>query len=747
MKKTFAILALLLAALNVQAQFDDKGTYIYPFDTKNLSLGIDELGMVRSVKVCNEEILVSPCPVAVAIKDGKAYASSYFDINFGNAVIGFKGEVESISVNIDSDYNASRINATIIETNWEEGPDAVLLFPICLSLTESVGEMVGVVQGQGLAFGMQALNTRVNAGFPAICAQQVNEMLHYDANPEVAAMATPEGARMQFTAYDRYKPHIFNTYGLDGAITYNIKGKDASMLNASLTLFGCRPNEVLDKIAEIEAKESLTHPEREGVWNKVNPNSTTSYLCNEYTTKDADYVAKKCHQAGLDLGRTVWANRIPADKSLSYDDILKQGELELQLPLDATQTEFAVYHSGLFDKPAHLNALVIDDEMITYVSTEPIGNIHIFYGCTRGAFGTKKAAHDKNAFTFKLWDHTDFTFVPTPWVQDKMISKEAKKCAKSNEPVLIFNDLKSYAYNGLGDWAITRMLDTMQSYNPGKMLQADQLTHGSWHYLTRVNDNTLWNASMRTTMAETLSKRQAYYRSNLMPWMMGNFKIHLADKNRKATTMEELEWFLSNAAAYDAGFGLDFEATTMRKHGLTETMLNAISIWESLRLSSSFSEAQKEAFKDPYGNWHIEKREGATYLIYPQHISRRYLCNLSDDNWQWNNPYSGRFALSIEVEGNGSISELEIRTPNGILYLPCTIQAGQFLIYDFDGTARVTDGNYNTISHVTPRGVSLLDEGSSEVSFTCEVKPEGKKRPMVSVRYLTRGTPESVVLK
>ena len=130
MKKTLAILALLLVALNVQAQFDDKGTYIYPFDTKNLSLGIDELGMVRSVKVCNEEILVSPCPVAVAIKDGKAYASSYFDINFGNAVIGFKGEVESISVNIDSDYNASRINATIIETNWEEGPDAVLLFPI-----------------------------------------------------------------------------------------------------------------------------------------------------------------------------------------------------------------------------------------------------------------------------------------------------------------------------------------------------------------------------------------------------------------------------------------------------------------------------------------------------------------------------------------------------------------------------------------------------------------------------------------
>ena len=748
MKKWFATLILLWGAVFAQAQNleDIRSDYTHPFDTRNFSIGIDKNGTVRYVTICGEKTLVGDgCPVAIAFKDGKAIPSAYFECNFDEAIIGFNGEVDNIMLKFDTDYDGSSITVTISHADWEKGPDAVLLFPICLNLTESVGEVIGVAQGRGLAFGMQALNTKINAGFPANCAQQVSQMLHYDADPELAAMVTSEGTRMQFSAYDRHITHIRNTYGHEGAIAYNIGHPHGSMDDAALMLFACRQQDVMAKIAETEAKQGLAHPVNNGVWNKVDPLSTKSYLCNAYAAKDAAFVVQKCRQAGLDYSLEVWANRIHADATVNYDHLLKQGELELQLPIDATQTEFAVYHSGLFGKPAHLNVLLIDDELITYRSTEAIGNIHVFYCCTRGAFGTKKAAHKKDAITFKLWDNTDFTFVPTPWLQDKMILKEAKKVANDDAPLLVFNDLKSYAYNGLGDFAITQLLDTMQRYNPGKHLQADQLTHGSWHYLTRVNDNTLWNASMRNTMAEKMQSKQAYYRSNMMPWMLGIFKVNLADKNRKATTMEELEWFLSNAAAFDAGFGLDFEANAMRKHGLTDPMLNTINIWESLRLSGAFSEAQKEAFKDPYGSWHIEKGEDSTYLLYPQYISRGYLCNLKDDAWQWNSPYKSRFALRVEVDGKGSISELYLRTPNGILYLPCTLKAGQYLIFDFDGHAYITDLNFNKIEDISPQGVCFLDEGSSHVSFQCEAKAEGKKQPEVTVRFFTRGKPETII--
>lgn len=470
--------------------------------------------------------------------------------------------------------------------------------------------------------------------------------------------------------------------------------------------------------------------------------STKSYLIADDNPKDTAFLKRKSRQAGLDLGFQVLANRIPTNSKhvtpKPSKHLLKQGTLQLQLPINETQTEFAVYHSELFATPATINVLQIDDELVTYRSTEEVGNIHLFYGCVRGAFGTRRSAHAKEATVYKLWDTPERALLPDLELQDQMVQTQAKKLTNTTYDLLIFNDLKSYAYNNQGESAIGHLLDTMHKYNPNKLLQADLFTHTSWNYLSRVNENQLWNASMRTKIVETLTEKQEFYRDNQIPWMIGNFQIHLADKKRQATSMEELEWFLSKAAAFDAGFGLDFGVETMRKHGLTNIMLNTIRTWEDLRLAHAFSDKMKEALKDPYGDWHI-KKDGDAFLLYPQHNSRRYFCKLIDDHWEWNSPYTSPFALSITVEGKGSISNLAFRTPNGMLYFPCSIKAGQYLIYDFEGNACITDLNYNKIGDVTAEGVSVLEEGVSEVSFTCEVKTEERKKPEVTIRYYTHG--------
>ena len=179
--------------------------------------------------------------------------------------------------------------------------------------------------------------------------------------------------------------------------------------------------------------------------------STKSYLIADYSPKDDDFVKEKCRQAGLDLGLPVLANRIPTDSRLvgpkPSEHLLRQGVLQLQLPIDAQQTEFAVYHSDLFDRPATINVLQIDDELVTYRTTEVSGDIHLFYHCIRGAFGTKATAHDKNAVVYKLWDTPERTLLPDLELQDQMAQAVAKECAQTDYPVLIFNDLKSYGYN------------------------------------------------------------------------------------------------------------------------------------------------------------------------------------------------------------------------------------------------------------------------------------------------------------
>lgn len=477
--------------------------------------------------------------------------------------------------------------------------------------------------------------------------------------------------------------------------------------------------------------------------------SSKSYIIVDAAEKDTAFLKEKCRQAGLDIGLSVLANRIPTDSKLvtskPSEHLLKQGVLHLQLPMDEQQDEFAVYHSELFDIPSSINVLQIDDELITYRTTEVSGNIHLFYHCVRGAFGTKAKAHSKDAIVYKLWDTPERTLLPDLEVQDQMAQKAAKELAKTDYPLLVFNDLKSYAYNEQGDTAIAHFLDTIRKYNPDKLIQADMLTPASWYRLSRINENQLWNESMRTKVMETLPDKQLFYHICMFPWMIGNFQVILADKNRKATTLEELEWFLSIAAAFDGGFGLDVSAETLRRHGLSDKMMNAIRIWETLRLKGVFSEKQKESFKDPYSNWHIEQTNDTTYLLYPLHISRRYFCDVEDENWQWNSPYEGRFALQIAVEGKGSISELHLNTPNGDLYFPCTVKANQYLVYGFDGSAYITDQNYNKIEEIALRGSSSLDKGISKVTFSYETKTEGNKLPEVSVRFLTRD--EAVVIR
>ena len=493
--------------------------------------------------------------------------------------------------------------------------------------------------------------------------------------------------------------------------------------------------------------------------------STKSYLIVDGNPKDTAFLKEKGRQAGLDLGLSVLVNRIPTDSKLvtpkPSEHLLRQGVLHLQLPIDDKQTDFAVYHSELFNRPANINVLQIDDELITYRTTEKTGDIHLLYNCVRGAFGTKKSAHSKDATVYKLWDTPERSLLPDLELQDQMAQVEAKRIAKTAYPLLIFNDLKSYAYNSQEDTAIGHFLDTMHKYNPDKLLQADLLTPASWPYLSRVNENQLWNESMRTKIVETLTEKQDFYCKNLMSWMIGNFQIHIADKNRKATTMEELEWFLSKAAAFDAGFGLDFNAETMRKHGLTDEMLDIISIWEMLRLANAFSEEQKEQFKDPYENWHLKQVNDSTFWLIEQQISRQYTCKPNiyrcdtckswgsmHGNWNWKSPYNSPLSLIVKVEGEGSISDLCVISSFGKLTFPCTIKGGQYLIYD--GNVRITDLNYNTIEEFYPQGAitsaSRLLEGENPISFSCSFTGEGEKIPKVSMRYITSSSPQIMIL-
>jgi hypothetical protein len=44
-------------------------------------------------------------------------------------------------------------------------------------------------------------------------------------------------------------------------------------------------------------------------------------------------------------------------------------------------------------------------------------------------------------------------------------------------------------------------------------------------------------------------------------------------------------------------------------------------------------------------------------------------------------------------------------------------------------------------------GDTYIEEVDPEISFTCMVKTVENKSPTVTLRYLTRGTPETIIIK
>lgn len=221
------------------------------------------------------------------------------------------------------------------------------------------------------------------------------------------------------------------------------------------------------------------------------------------------------------------------------------------------------------------------------------------------------------------------------------------------------------------------------------------------------------------------------------PW----HRVSLAAKRQSCTSIEELERIMVEAVGNDTDYGIFIDRHALSHYGRLDELLRLMRDWGRLRRWDCLTESHKEALRDPYSEWHLEPADDTTYHLYQQYSSRRYFCDFEHDQWKWNSPCASRFALRIAVQGEGAVSELCLKTPNGELRFPCTLQAGQFLLYGFDGKAYITDLNYNTLEEVYPQGASFLPEGRSEVSFSCEVHPQ-KRSPEVQLRYVVREKPE-----
>lgn len=797
--KTGMVFFILFMVIQANAQ-------VLNWKTRSTGMAIDREGYFSSIQVEGKEILqAGKYPLVTACFDNQLIIPKKMTTQVELLKIEMKdGETVTLK------HKESDVCVTLEVIDIPQKYDALLFGPLQVTIHDIVGDVIGVAQGDGVAFGIQSLNSKTNAGIPSEYAEAVKENYKYKGKQaelsvgsvpdfRLAAADNADGTIFQFSCRLRNQVEYRAVQQIKESLTLPVEGEEGLIKGAKIAFFGSKQANALARIGEIEIEQGLPHPMFDGEWGKTAQAAMQSYLISDFSEENLDFVLDKAQVAGFkyvyhsgpfkDWGHFNWdANFTKAgdegvkkmvDKAkergiamgvhtltnflttndayvtpVPSDHLLKQGQLSLTSDLSKEQTDIIVKKSDLFATPLTLNALQIGKELITYGSMEVKEDKILLKNCVRGAFGTEPAGHSPKEPLYKLWDYPYKTLFPDLSLQDKFADRLAEIFNKTGLRQISFDGLEGCSYTGHDTYATARFVTRFYNQlNQNVLNDASRLEHFLWHVHTRMNWGEPWGEAMRTGQVENRIKNQDFFRRNLFPRMLGWFLIRLADRNFECSTLEDLEWALSESAGFDAGYAMTINTSTLRRHGQIDELLGAIKNWDRLREAHAFTEDQKVRLRDPQTEWHLEKLNEQAYNLYPLAISKYYRCNLAEmqpgqpggADWSLDTPYAGSYAVRLKVEGDGAIKNPSFTTPQGVIKFPCEIAGNQYLLYTLDGKAVVTDKNYKVIREVQPEGKALLLSGSSAISFSCE--QEGEDAPEVVVRFITKGEPENITVK
>ena len=788
-----------------------ENTHSLLLKTRDTEISIDGSGKYSSIKVRGNEILSNGARNVVSVCAGEnIYSPDKMTVADGTMTFDFTADGQAASVGLH--FNESDISVSYEVVSVTDNVSAVVFGPLEVSIADVIGDVVGVAQGADIVFGTQSLNIKTIAGVPDEYADKFAQTVQYLTNSinvsvgniaeaSRAAARTDNGCVLHLMCKRRDVIEYLDVANAKKAMVLPLPAGDenAKITGAKVALFGCAKSDALSRIGEIEVEHGLPHPLFDGEWGKTARAAMKSYLISNFGADDWDFVIDKVKCAGWeymyqegpyeDWGHfTLSQNSFPGGDAQMKElvaksranginvgthtlsnftttndayvtpvpsaNLLKQCPLTLIYNVDNAADEFVFAHSDLFQYPLSLNAVQIGDELIRYTKAEDkAGNIYLT-GCTRGAFGTSAVSHSTDEKAYRMWDHPYNVFFPDIELQDKFADRIADLYNETGLAQISFDGLEGCTYTGHGQYAVNRFVDRIyKKWDHNVLNDSSRLDHWTWHMSTRMNWGEPWGEAMRTGQVESRIKNQDFFRRNLFPRMLGWFLLRLAERKFEASTLEDLEWSLSESAGFDAGYGMTIRVNTLKNHGQIDAFLDAIKNWDALRLSDSFSDELKEQLKDPKTEWHLEKITDSEFALYPMMISKPYICDLSEmqpgqgggADWSIDNDFESKLYLRLRVTGDGAISNPSIFTQNGRVTFGCTVEDSQYLLYSNDGKAYVTDKNYNNISEATVTGDITLAEGTSAISFVCE--HDRDDTPEVAVRFITYGYPETVVRK
>lgn len=795
-----------ISAGNLLIQMNDKGNVVGLTDTTIAKRYESEMHMTYLVQV---------------IVGGRMEVPSQAEYNAESGIVTLKFTQSGATVNVLIEEKG--LYATFEVQSIDGHVDAVIWGPYITTIDGSIGESVGVVHNGSFAIGIQALNMKTIGGWPLELDRleyvQTTYSHHGQPDPDsqlpsdnkfeydvCAAWPTINGSMLQAYARNRTNADTRPVWNLPNVEVAPITGDDAQIVGTKIALFGCTVDRVLETNEAIELGEGLPHPMIEGVWGKISPAANQSYLITDFselTMADAvrytkmaglNYVyhpdpfmnwghfslklnsfpngdegLKACvelaESEGVHVGVHTLSNfttrNDPYVTPAPDERLQSAGTARLVMALGMEEQEIEVSDPAPFAQNLFRNSVRIGSELIEYDTVTESAPWKLL-GVRRGVNGTLVAEHEAGAEIGRLWDHPYDVFFPNIVLQDNYSKRIAELFKTTGLKQISFDGLEGLYATGHEAYGVNRFVKMCydgwgdEVINDASIVVSNYL----WHVFTRFNWGEPWGAATREGQLEWRLSNQRYFTRNFIPPMLGWFLIRSASDRFEATAPDEIEWVLSKAAGFGAGFALCVDSAVLQRNGNMETLLTAVHEWEKARRSEAFTPEQRERLREPKGDWHLKPIDENRWNLYPVHISKPLVCNPAElqpgqpggADWAYFNKYADqplKFVLRVMPSyGNedASVKRPTFYTSGVYMSFETEMMPNQYLVCDGERIGKIYDQNWNLLQTVQASAdAPIIRNGGQTVSFSC--KFGGDPKPSVSLKIFTWGDPETVEAK
>ncbi|MBN1560033.1 hypothetical protein JW998_07265, partial [candidate division KSB1 bacterium] len=464
--------------------------------------------------------------------------------------------------------------------------------------------------------------------------------------------------------------------------------------------------------------------------------------------KGLQQCVERARARGIYLGVHTLSNFItpndPYVTPIPDPRLARVGTSRLSERIDQSQKEIPIESPDFFNqfKNNHLRIVQVGDELIRYGRVSE-GAPWQLLDCSRGAFNTRPASHAKGATIAKLADHAYRVFLTDPELSIEMAENIANLFNETGLRQISFDGLEGNRSTGLGNYGEILFTQTWYDHLNDDIKQhyiadASRTSHFFWHIYTRMNWGEPWYAGFRDSQTDYRLKNQAYFKRNLMPAMLGWFRM------TAATSVEDIEWMLARTAAFDAGYGFVVNARDLEQNGNAEQILALLGQWERARMAGAFSNEQKKRMQDIGNEFQLSPFAEDDWELVQVHS-----CKFSHakkvrqpgeplfSTFSFQNPFDAKTIHFIISAEGGDISDMTMEIDDVQIHLPISLKSGEKIKYNGGSEAILYSVNWQQMDTLAlDPSLFGVSHGEHSLTFDCRFNGEDESRAKLEIRLL-----------